>query len=290
MIKSAVEAGGGVICPVESAQAVVWIDPLEPLGLRALLDTHGDHIDWVQLVFAGIDPFVSVLDDKRLWTSGKDVYSEPVAEHILMLALAGLRGLATFSRASEWSEPQGKYLFDSKVLILGGGGITRALIPLLLPFRVDVTVVKRTVAPVAGANRVISLEEVHSALPESDLVVVALALTEETRHVIDRKALELMKNDAWLVNLARGAHVDTDALVDALSSGELGGAALDVTDPEPLPAGHPLWSEPRCLITPHVGNTPEMAVPLLSARITQNVRRFGAGEELDGVVDSASGY
>ena len=99
-----------------------------------------------------------------------------------------------------------------------------------------------------------------------------------------------MESHAWLVNVARGRHVVTDDLVWALREGVIGGAALDVTDPEPLPAGHPLWSLPNCIITPHIGNTPEMAVPLLGERITANVRRYLAGEELIGLVDVRHGY
>jgi phosphoglycerate dehydrogenase-like enzyme len=92
------------------------------------------------------------------------------------------------------------------------------------------------------------------------------------------------------VNVARGPHIVTDDLVAALRDGAIGGAGLDVTDPEPLPEGHPLWSLPNCIITPHVANTPDMAQPLLAERITQNVRRFGRGEELIGPVDPELGY
>ena len=99
-----------------------------------------------------------------------------------------------------------------------------------------------------------------------------------------------MEPHAWLVNVARGRHVDTDALVRALGDGRIGGAALDVTEPEPLPDGHPLWSLPNVIVTPHTANTQEMAVPLLSARITENVRRFAAGEDLVGPVDGSLGY
>jgi phosphoglycerate dehydrogenase-like enzyme len=99
-----------------------------------------------------------------------------------------------------------------------------------------------------------------------------------------------MERHAWLVNVARGRHVVTDDLVTALREGEIGGAGLDVTEPEPLPDGHPLWSLPNCLITPHVGNTQEMARPLLAQRITANVRRFATGEDLIGPVDVDAGY
>jgi phosphoglycerate dehydrogenase-like enzyme len=120
--------------------------------------------------------------------------------------------------------------------------------------------------------------------------VLALALTPETVGVIGAQELDLMERHAWLVNVARGRHVVTDDLVDALRNEQIGGAGLDVTDPEPLPDGHPLWDEPRCIITPHVANTPEMARPVLTRRITENVRRFAAGEPLLGPVDPEAGY
>ena len=100
----------------------------------------------------------------------------------------------------------------------------------------------------------------------------------------------LMEDHAWLVNVARGRHVVTDDLVAALGEGVIGGAGLDVTHPEPLPPGHPLWTMPNCIITPHVGNTPDMAIPLLSERITTNVRRYADDEELIGLVDIEAGY
>jgi phosphoglycerate dehydrogenase-like enzyme len=99
-----------------------------------------------------------------------------------------------------------------------------------------------------------------------------------------------MERDAWLVNVARGAVLDTEALVDALRSGQIGGAALDVTDPEPLPDGHPLWDLPNCLITPHTADTEEMRRALLGRRIAENVRRLAAGQELAGLVDPDLGY
>ncbi len=121
-------------------------------------------------------------------------------------------------------------------------------------------------------------------------MVLALALTPDTVGVIGAPELKAMDSDAWLVNVARGRHVDTDALVRALDEGWIAGAALDVTDPEPLRNGHPLWSRANVIITPHTANTQEMARPLLSARITENVRRFISGDPLIGSVDGALGY
>jgi len=99
-----------------------------------------------------------------------------------------------------------------------------------------------------------------------------------------------MERHAWLINVARGKHVVTDDLVVALREGVIGGAGLDVTDPEPLPPGHPLWTMANCIITPHVGNTPEMAVPLLTERIAANVRRYAEEDELIGLIDIEAGY
>jgi phosphoglycerate dehydrogenase-like enzyme len=128
------------------------------------------------------------------------------------------------------------------------------------------------------------------ALPGARAVVLTLALTPETKGLIGRTELAAMERDAWLVNVARGGLVDTGALLDALLSGRIGGAALDVTDPEPLPPGHPLFNLPNCLITPHTADTEEMTRPLLADRIAENVRRLAAGQELIGQVDPDLGY
>ena len=125
---------------------------------------------------------------------------------------------------------------------------------------------------------------------DADVVVLALALTPESRGIVDATFLEAMRPHAWLVNVARGAHVVTDDLVAALQNGTIAGAALDVTDPEPLPIGHPLWAQPNCLITPHIANTPEMGLPLIAERVRANVARFGRDETLLGLVDVAAGY
>jgi phosphoglycerate dehydrogenase-like enzyme len=137
---------------------------------------------------------------------------------------------------------------------------------------------------------VVGPDALDDVLPGALLVVLALALTPETRGVLDARRLRLLDPEGWVVNVARGAHVVTDDLVEVLAAGEIGGAALDVTDPEPLPDGHPLWSEPRCIITPHTANTVAMAEPLLRARVTENVRRWIAGEDLIGPVDITAGY
>jgi phosphoglycerate dehydrogenase-like enzyme len=285
----AVIAGGGHVVVAEAAEGLVWASFDRPDLLGAVLAEH-DHLAWVQLPFAGIEPYVPLLDDERLWTCGKGVYAEPVAELALSLALAGMRGVSTYARATSWSGPIGRNLFGANVTILGGGGITEALIPLLAPFDTRITVVRNRVREMDGVDEVIEADRYIDGLVDADLVVLALPLTAETDGMLSRDEFEQMRSDAWIVNVARGRHIVTDDLVDALRAGTIGGAALDVTHPEPLPDGHPLWSLPNCIITPHVGNTPEMGVPLLAERITANVRRFAQGAPLVGLVDPDLGY
>jgi phosphoglycerate dehydrogenase-like enzyme len=289
---AAVRRGGGL--PVrldEKPSGLVWTAPGAVEELREVLRAHPD-IAWVQLPMAGIERMAEagVLDHQRQWTSAKGAYAEPVAEHALALLLAGLRSLPERVRARSWGQPAAQTLFDQPVTIVGGGGITLALLPLLAPFRARVTVVRRSAEPVAGAAQTVTTAHLHSALAGARAVVLTLALTPRTSGIIGAKELELMDRQAWLVNVARGGLVDTAALVAALRSDQIGGAALDVTEPEPLPAGHPLWDLPNCLITPHTADTEEMTEPLLAARIAENVRRLAGGRELDGLVDPDLGY
>ena len=288
-VREAVIAGGGHIVEPGDAAAIVWTAARDASGLREILDAHG-HLEWVQVPFAGIENFVPILDDDRIWTCGKGVYAEPVAEHALALALAGMRHIAGYSRAKQWTGPTGRNLLGAAVTIVGAGGITESLIRLLTAFNCSITVVRRTVEEVEGADTVVGQENIVDALVGADVVFLALSLTPETVGLIGRPELEVMEPHAWIINVARGGHIVTDDLVWALENHVIGGAALDVTDPEPLPESHPLWSLPNCIITPHVGNTPDMAVPLLSARITENVKRFIHDEDLIGLVDVRNGY
>ena len=285
----AIVAGGGQVVPVDEAEGLVWAAARNPDALKDVLDG-AKHLSWIQLPFAGIENFIDLVDDDRLWTCGKGVYAQPVAELALALALAGMRGLGTYARAKTWGGPRGANLHGANVTILGGGGITEALIPLLAPFDCRITVVRNRALSMEGADEVVEADRYIDALVGADLVVLALALTDDTEGMLSRNEFEMMEPHAWIVNVARGRHIVTDDLVWALQNGIIGGAALDVTDPEPLPVGHPLWSLENCIITPHVGNTPEMAVPLLSERITANVRRFADGDELIGQVYTDLGY
>lgn len=288
----AVRAGGGEPADVDAkADALIWLESADIAGLRQALAS-ASSASWIQLPMAGIERVTAdgLLDHDRIWTSAKGAYAEPVAEHALALALAGLRLLRTRITARSWGESAGESLYDQPVTILGGGGITASLLQLLAPLRVTATVVRRHPEPVPGAAHTLDTARLHEALASARVVFLALALTPSTERIIGPAQLAAMRPDAWLVNVARGRHVDTDALVAALSQGTIGGAGLDVTDPEPLPDGHPLWNLERCIITPHTADTIEMTDRMLALRIRENVARFAAGEQLVGRIDPAAGY
>lgn len=288
-IVTAIEQGGGTVVDLGESEGLVWADPAAPDRLRSVL---GDHpgLRWVQLPFAGVEAYGPVLDHDRTWTCAKRIYGEPTAEHALTLTLAAFRGLRDYLRADRWTGDRGQNLRGARVTIVGAGGITEALIDMLDPFGCEITVVRRSADPVDGARRTLATDRLGEAVVDADAVVLALALTPETAGIIDREVLEAMGPQAWLINVARGGHVVTDDLVDALRRGLIAGAALDVTDPEPLSPGHPLWGFDNCLITPHVANTHAMLKPRLAALITENVRRFATGEPLLGQIDPDLGY
>ncbi|HEX2296849.1 MAG TPA: D-isomer specific 2-hydroxyacid dehydrogenase family protein [Actinomycetota bacterium] len=296
ILEEAVAAGGGAVSSLDDANALVWTDPFDPEGLRDVLGR--SRIEWVQLPFAGIEAFVAagVVDGDRTWTCTKGVYGHTTAEHAVALMLAAARRIHVHARASSWEAADDPFarpersLENARVLLVGTGGIGAALVEMLGPLRAVVTAVNRSGRPLPGARATHVTAELPALLPDADFVVLAAALTEETRGLIDARALASMRPDAWLVNVARGALVDTRALVRALRDGTIGGAALDVTEPEPLPPDHPLWELPNALVTPHVANTWPMAVPELAAMVRRNVARFTAGEALEGVVDPALGY
>lgn len=318
LAQAVVEGGGEVVTP-DQAVALVWVEPDRPDLLPPILDAN-PKIKWVQLPYAGVESFSEMLHARPEveWTCAKGVYAEPVAEHVLTLALAGMRGLGTYAAAATWEAPQGSNLIGARVTVLGGGGITESLLALLAPFNCQVNVIRRSVnsssgtshgvtvgtdaltgatalTSATGANTLTSAtvhptSNLHAVLPETDLLVLALALTPETTGIIAAPELSLLPEHAWLINVARGRHVVTDDLVNALRSGSIAGAGLDVTDPEPLPDGHPLWDLPNCIITPHIANTPEMGLPLLAKRVRQNVALRMTGQPLIGPIDIGLGY
>jgi D-2-hydroxyacid dehydrogenase (NADP+) len=280
-VEAAVREAGGEIASLAEADGLIWVDP-NPDGFPAELP---DTIEWVQLPSAGVERWLDRIDRERQWTSAAPAFGRGVAEHALALMLAGTRHLHEFARTRTWTRPEIHRLEGATVAIIGTGSIGRALIELLEPFRVEVLAVTRR-----GRDGTLPIERVGEVWPRAQFVVIAAPATDATRHLVGAGELAAMRGDAWLVNVARGALVDTDALVAALAAGEIAGAALDVTDPEPLPDGHPLWSEPRALITPHVANPDVTLMQDLARLAGDQVRRLVAGEPLLSPVDPDAGY
>jgi D-3-phosphoglycerate dehydrogenase len=289
-LERAVREGGGEPGPLEVADGVVSLtgDPQE-------LPSLPDSVRWVQLPSAGVEQWIrsGAVADGRVWTSATGSFGLAVAEHALALMLAADKSLHSFARERTWTA-DGRHhvrsLAGETVLIVGAGGIGRALIGLLEPFGCDVIAVTRRGRDVPGAARTLPARRVAEVWGAARHVVIAAPATDGTRHLVGAPELAAMRDDAWLINIARGSLVDTDALVAALRGGSIAGAALDVTDPEPLPDGHPLWELGNVLITPHVGTPPETEKIAFAARVRENVRRFAAGEELEGLIDADGGY
>ncbi len=209
--EKAIRDGGGEPVDVDaSAEALVWLNLADIDELRAALATVSS-ARWVQLPFAGVERVAAagLLDPGRVWTSAKGAYAEPVAEHALALALAGLRQLPRRIVARSWGAPGGTSLYDQPVTILGGGGISARLLELLAPLRVTATIVRQRPDPVPGAARTLGVSRLDEALADPLVVFLALALTPSTERIIGPAQLAAMRSDAWLVNVARGRHVDT---------------------------------------------------------------------------------
>jgi phosphoglycerate dehydrogenase-like enzyme len=289
--EKALALGGAKLSPMgPEVRGLIWTDYSSPAALGELIDRN-PQLEWVQLPFAGVDAFARQLDKKVLFTSAKGAYREPVAEHALMLALALGRKLPVRIKASSWGKREAFSFYDSKVLLIGAGGISEELTKLLAPFRAEITVVRNNAdLPFTGAKKVAGLDKLDSLIPEADLVIVTCALTEQTRGLINYQRLSLFKPTAYLVNVARGPIVVSDDLIRALDDGLLAGAGLDVTDPEPLPVGHAFFGRDDLILTPHTADTKEIVTRLFATRIEQNVKAFLGNGTWVGEVSPSLGY
>ncbi len=287
-------SGADVVSLNSDVHALVWTDYSRPdLLEEAIADN--PQLNWVQLPFAGVDAFSEIIAKNQniAFTSAKRSYSEPVAEHALMLCMALGRILSERIRAKSWGKKYADSLFDEKVVIVGGGGIAQQLVDLLSPFRSIVTIVrKRPEEPFSNSptSKVVGFQQLDSEVAQAKFVVLACALTDETRFLFDRNLLRKMRKDAYLVNVARGEVINQEDLVAALKHGEIAGAAVDVTYPEPLPDEHPMWSVPNLIITPHTADTMPIVTRLFAQRLRENVTAYLAGKPLTGLVDPELGY
>ena len=289
VVVDAIRRGGGVETPIEEANVIVWANIRDPVTrLQELLHPG---IEWVQFDSAGVEAWFAagILDDARLWSSASGRYGGAVAEHVVVLLLACLRRIVEQQRAGKWLRVEGKALAGVTVGFVGGGAIARESIARLTPFGVRSLALCEPRVDVPGAEHTYGPEGLHDLLKASDHVVLAVPMTPATHHMIGRSELELI-GDGLLINVSRGPVVDTDALVAVLAEGKLGGAGLDVTDPEPLPDDHPLWKMDNVLITSHSANSLEMMHSAYAELVAENVARFCRGEQPLGQIDFALGY
>lgn len=259
------------------------------------------HLAWVQAMSSGVERYLTIpalaADAGPVLTNVQGSSGPAIADHAFAMLLTLSRGLRDYARAqteARWSAESSGDAFalqDKTLLVVGLGGIGGEIARRGYGFGMRIIATRRSDAPAPDyVARLGRSEDLLGMLPEADVVAIAVPLTPETAGLFDAAAFAAMKPGAILINVARGRIVDTGALLEALRSGRLGGACLDVTDPEPLPADHPLWREPRVLITPHVAADSALSGDRAAALLRENLRRFGAGEPLFNVVDKKAGY
>jgi phosphoglycerate dehydrogenase-like enzyme len=287
--QAVIDSGSFVSELDESVGALIWTDYSDLKGLKDLLQSN-PQLEFVQLPFAGVDAFQEVLDAPVRFACAKGSYREPVAEHALMLAMSLGRVIPERVRAKSWGRKFAASLYDANILIVGAGGITEELIKQLAPFRCKITVVRNRPDQLHSADTTVQLPALDDHLPSADWVFLACSLTESTRNLFDLARFKKMKDSAYLVNVARGPVVNTMDLVQALKEGIIAGAGVDVTDPEPLPDGHPLWSAQNVIITPHTADTNAQVVRLFSIRIGENLAAYKGLGDWVGLVDPNLGY
>ena len=271
---------------------VLWID----FGLKDIARAieAGRDLKWVTTAATGVNGWpLALLDSRQLvLTNGAGVGSIPISEYVVMGLLAGIKGLPALVRAQdrhEWLErpPSLAEMHGKRALIYGYGAIGRAIADRLRPFGVSVIGVRRNPGDEPG---VIGTADWEARLPETDLLILSVPLTGATSALVGATQLASLPKGAWVANIARGGLIDQGALIAALKSGHLGGAYLDVTDPEPLPPESELWSLPNVVLTPHTSWATEHLMERAAAIFLDNFDRYGRGEALRNVVDLSQGY
>jgi phosphoglycerate dehydrogenase-like enzyme len=272
---------------------VLWLDFFRRPQIEALL-RDGARLRWVFSRGAGMDrqPLERYRERGLVLTNGSGLAAGPIAESLVLAMLAAAKRFPDLVRAQDRAEwlrrpPGYRELQGTRALVLGFGEIGRAAADRLAGFGVEVVGVRRR--PVEDAA-VIGPDEWRSRLAEFDWVLVTVASTEANRHLVGAAELAGMRADAWILNVTRGWIVDQAALLDALRAGRLGGAYLDVTDPEPLPADSELWRLPNVIITPHTSWASARFAERSAALFHDNLGRYLAGTPLRNVVDLEAGY
>jgi phosphoglycerate dehydrogenase-like enzyme len=252
-----------------------------------------DSLRWVQVAAVGVDAvlFDEMIESEVIVTNSRGIFERPIAEYVLGQILAFAKDFRRSTRAQQgqqWQHFESEPIAGAAVVIVGTGPVGRAIAHLLGAVGMNVRGVGRTTRTDTDFGAITS--DLHAAVANADYVVLAAPLTAQTRGIMDADALAAMPPRARLINVGRGELVVTDALVAALQAGRLAGAALDVVDPEPLPGGHPLWTVPNVVLTPHNSGDVCGWTIELQKQFTANFRRYRSGLPLHNVVDKRRGY
>ncbi len=293
MLESAAAGRCSIVYDMEPDAEIV-IGDLSPRALRPFRK-----LRWFHLVWAGVDRYEP--DDfanGAQFTNGSGAYGVTIAEHMVACILSLYRQLRHYDRLQQlrcWDQNWQEDTLEGKtVLILGAGDIGCALARRLRGFDCKIIGIRRTGKPLPGFDEMHTLDRLDSLLPQADVVAGCLPGTPETVKLLNERRLRSMKPTALLLNCGRGSLIDTAALETVLLEGHLGGCALDVTDPEPLPKDSPLWNMERVILTPHISGASFGHVQEMEDRIyalaAENLRRYLAGEELLNRVDFSTGY
>jgi phosphoglycerate dehydrogenase-like enzyme len=272
---------GGEQLPDSADEVEVVVLPFSVPPLRMPVLAKLPRLKLIQLMSAGAENVIPFVPPGVTLCNARGAHDPAVAEWIMAVILAQVRQLPRFMAAQQagtWDPARSEPLAGQTVLIVGYGSIGEAVERLLAPF--DVTIERIARHPRPG---VMSMDGLPDALPRADIVILLVPVTPATTGLVDAHFLAQLHDGALLVNAARGSIVDTAALLAELQSGRLR-AALDVTDPEPLPAGHPLWSAPGLLLTPHVAGAMTTAVSRVMVLVKDQLARYAAGEPLRDVV------
>jgi phosphoglycerate dehydrogenase-like enzyme len=284
----------GALAAVAGAE-IAWLDLFSARALSEVVAA-GTQLRWVSTAFAGVGsyPLADMRERDIVFTNGAGVNSIPVAEFAVMGMLAAAKNLPAIVHSQdrhEWVKhaPGVAELFESRALIIGYGHIGRLIAQRLRAFGVDVVGVRRRPAP--GEADVLGPDAWRQRLGEFDWIILAAALTAETRHLIGAPELQRMKSSAWIVNIARGGLIDQAALIEAARTIAIGGAFLDVTDPEPAAPEDPIWSTPNIIVTSHCSGRAQTRMSERAAALfLDNLERYRSGRPLLNLVDLTLGY
>ena len=231
----------------------------------------------IQSPNAGVDDVLKIRPDGVTLCNAAGVHDASTAELAVALSIASRRGFAAFARDQvdqRWGHERMSSLTDSNIAIVGYGNIGKTIARMLGNFEVTITAFSKS-----GRDGALTLDNFDRLLPTFDVIILIVPLNDQTHHLMNATRLAAMKDGAALINVARGPVVDTDALIAELNSGRIT-AGLDVTDPEPLPAGHPLWSAKNVIITPHVGGDSAAFIPRGRKLVEEQLARFASGQPL----------